>query len=86
MFSKRSAKQLIKRRQQNNKPTYQAFEPRNLLATVLTGTSGVDTASVTYVDDTHVDVTINDQVHQNVDITDGLRINLGSQPQSFSHW
>ena len=77
MFSKRSAK----RRQQSNKPTYQAFESRNLLATVLTGTGGSDVASVTYVDDTHVDVMINDQVHSNVDITEGLRINLGDQSE-----
>ena len=66
-------------RQQRSGINYQSLEARKMLATVLYGTSGNDTAHVAYVDDTHVTVTINETVHENVDITDGLRINLGGE-------
>ena len=66
-------------RQKRSGINYQSLEARKMLATVFYGTSGDDTAHVAYVDDTHVTVTINDTVHENVDITDGLRINLGGE-------
>ena len=75
--NKQNRRSLSRRRQQRSGVNYQSLEARKMLATVLYGTSGADTAHVAYVDDTHVDVTINDTVHENVDITDGLRINLG---------
>ena len=56
---------------------YQGLEPRNLLATVFQGTNDADTASIEYVNDTQVHVTINDLRHENVDVSDGLRIDLG---------
>ena len=49
-----------------------------MLATLFLGTSGIDTASVEYAGENLVDVRINDTLHENVDSSGGIRINLGS--------
>ena len=77
--NKQNRHALSRRRQRRSGVAYQSLEDRKMLATVLLGTSGTDIAHVAYVDDTHVDVTINDTVHENIDISDGLRINLGGE-------
>ena len=77
--NKQNRHALSRSRQKRSGTSYESLESRQLLATVLLGTGGNDVAHVAYVDDTHVDVTINDTVHENVDITDGLRINLGGE-------
>lgn len=56
---------------------YSNLEPRQLLATLFTGTDGNDIATVTYVDESRVNVLIGETLTENVDITDGIRIDLG---------
>ena len=55
--------------------SYGNLEPRNLLAT-LVGTEADDTVSIDFVDADTVNITLNDTTQENVDISDGLHINL----------
>lgn len=56
---------------------YEGLESRQLLAGLFQGTPGDDIVKIDYVDDNTIDITINDTVHENVDATDLVRINLG---------
>jgi len=55
---------------------YTSLEERRLLAMLLVGGGGNDQVEVTHVDTNIVTVTINQTVKENLDISDGLRINL----------
>lgn len=56
---------------------YEGLESRQLLAGLFQGTPGDDIVKIDYVDDNTIDITINEVVHENVDATDLVRINLG---------
>lgn len=64
------------KRTKHFRPSYENLESRNLLATMVFGTPGDDLITVTYVDETTVDIQNNDTTMPGVDITDGLLINL----------
>lgn len=84
MNRKRGRRTKLRRPGQSRKSglNYQSLEPRQLLAQLFMGTAGNDNAHVTYVDANHVNVLINDVLHENVDSTNGIRIN----PLGRSHY
>lgn len=57
---------------------YEELESRQLLAGLFQGTPGADIVKIDYVDGNTINITINDTVHDNVDATDLVRINLGA--------
>ena len=58
---------------------YDRLENRQLLATLFFGTNQVDVASIEYAGENRVDIRINDILHEDVDSSDGISINLGRQ-------
>ena len=55
---------------------YNELERRQLLAVIISGTAGNDNVAVTYVGTNIVNVTVNEVVLENLDISSGLRFNL----------
>ena len=65
------------RKFRQRKFNYDALENRQLLAAVVMGGSGGDTVKVDFVDANTVNILTNKTLRENVDVTNGLNVNLG---------
>jgi len=65
------------RRRNKSNFSFERLENRQVLTAVFLGTNQVDTASIEYAGEHLVNIQINDVLHENVDSSEGIRLNLG---------